>query len=188
MGVKNGEWGVSHPLHPWQQILTPFHRPVGPSHMCDMLKLRIFIDLQKQASTHPAPPQTALQPDQTLKLFKPRSPFMCTALVLVGTSPWWWSLCFFAVCTLPRLRGWGQLHSCMRELSSWCNWWERFLLSTPPCPVPRSAAVNESGLIFLYLLHTAYNLGDEIDQENKRCYSILLFIWLPAKHSRKQSV
>lgn len=48
-------------------------------------------------------------------------------------------------------------------------------LSTPH-PAPRSAAVNESGLIFLNLPHTAYNLGDEIDQENKRSYSILLHL------------
>uniref|UniRef100_A0AAX7SE23 RING-type domain-containing protein n=1 Tax=Astatotilapia calliptera TaxID=8154 RepID=A0AAX7SE23_ASTCA len=39
----------------------------------------------------------------------------------------------------------------------------------------RSAAVNESGLIFLYLLHPTFNLGDEIDQENKRSYCILLY-------------
>lgn len=49
--------------------------------------------------------------------------------------------------------------------------------SQHPHPAPRSAAVNESGLIFLYLLHTEYNLGDEIDQENKRTYSILLHLW-----------
>lgn len=36
-----------------------------------------------------------------------------------------------------------------------------------PHLTPRSAAVNESGLIFLYLVHKAYNLADEIDQENK---------------------
>lgn len=51
---------------------------------------------------------------------------------------------------------------------------------------PPSAAVNESGLIFLYLLHTAYNLGDETDQEHKTSDSILLHLWF--KRSKMQNV
>lgn len=58
-------------------------------------------------------------------------------------------------------------------------------LLTPHHPAPRSAAVNESGLIFLYLLHTAYNPEDE-NQPGKQkirqpfiTFAVYLFDCLP---------
>lgn len=62
--------------------------------MCDILRLRPFIDYQMQASTHPAPPQTALKPDQTEKHLLLSSPlsfmFAVQALICVGTPPLRW--------------------------------------------------------------------------------------------------
>lgn len=144
--------------------------------MCDMLKLRTFIDLRAQSSTLPAPFTNRPSTRSNVKHLLSSPPFLsCTQCWL------WVRLCYgglFMLCT-----AWVRetaLH-CMHELSSRFNWWDRLLslslsLSTPHHPAPRSAAVNESGLIFLYLLHTAYNLGDEIDQENKRSYSLLLHL------------
>lgn len=48
--------------------------------MCAMLKLRTFIDLQAQSSTHPAPPET---PFNQIKHKASPFPFMYAAQVLV---------------------------------------------------------------------------------------------------------
>lgn len=68
-------------------------------------------------------------------------------------------------------------HACMSSAPGTIDGTSLFfsLSQLPHHPAPRSAAVNESGLIFLYLLHPTFNLGDEIDQENKRSYCILLY-------------
>lgn len=58
------------------QLLALLQWPVSPSHMCDMLNLRTFIDLQMQSSTRPAPPQTALQIKRKASPFKLCFPFM----------------------------------------------------------------------------------------------------------------
>lgn len=58
------------------QLLALLQWPVSPSHMCDMLNLRTFIDLQMQSSTRPAPPQTALQIKRKAPPFKLCFPFM----------------------------------------------------------------------------------------------------------------
>lgn len=167
------------------QLLALLQWPVSPSHMCDMLNLRTFIDLQMQSSTRPAPPQTALQIKRKASPFKLCFPFMYAVRALFvrvrlrygGLSRFLFFFFFHFCCILS---GWGWLHSCMHELSSRYNWWDLSLffslsLQLPHHPAPRSAAVNESGLIFLYLLHPTFNLGDEIDQENKRSYCILLY-------------
>lgn len=81
----------------------------------------------------------------------------------------WWSL-FLSNCVPP---GDGDCTRARAQLL--VQLMGQASLSTPNS-APRSAAVNESGLIFLNLLHAAYNLGDEIEQENKRSYSILLHL------------
>lgn len=83
----------------------------------------------------------------------------------------WWSL-FFFLSVYRQERVTALVHVRAQPLVQLMG---QASLSTPN-PAPRSAAVNESGLIFLNLLHIAYNLGDEIDQENKRSYSILLHL------------
>lgn len=152
-----------------------------------MLKLRTFIDLR--AILHPLCPSTN------------RPSTRSNVIHLLSSPPFLSSTQFRPACMWVSLRygglffpsffaAWARVTAvhCMHELSSRCNWWAR-LFPQPSIHIhhsaPRSAAVNESGLIFLCLLHTALNIGDEINQETKGSFKVLLhllftFIWLPA--------
>lgn len=167
------------------QLLALLQWPVSPSHMCDMLNLRTFIDLQMQSSTRPAPPQTALQIKRKAPPFKLCFPFMYAVRALFvrvrlrygGLSRF---LFFFFSTFAVYWVGEGDCtHACMSSAPGTIDGTSLFFFSLslqlPHHPAPRSAAVNESGLIFLYLLLPTFNLGDEIDQENKRSYCILLY-------------
>lgn len=166
------------------QLLALLQWPVSPSHMCDMLNLRTFIDLQMQSSTRPAPPQTALQIKRKASPFKLCFPFMYAVRALfVRVRLRYGGLSRFLFFFFPLLlytewvrvtalmHAWAQLPIQLMGPLSFFS----LSLQLPHHPAPRSAAVNESGLIFLYLLHPTFNLGDEIDQENKRSYCILLY-------------
>lgn len=133
------------------QLLALLQWPVSPSHMCDMLNLRTFIDLQMQSSTRPAPPQTALQIKRKASPFKLCFPFMYAVRALFvrvrlrygGLSRFLFF--FFHFCCI--LSGWGWLHSCMHELSSRYNWWDLSLFFLSLCNSPTTLLPDQQQLM-----------------------------------------
>ena len=105
--------------------------------MCDMLKLRTFIDLGRSPPPIPPPPPPTNRPSTRSNvrlLLSSGALLSCPrrrALLRVRTPLVWWSL---SLSPPPPVYcvGEGDATCVVHELGSRCNWWDRPFLPPPP--------------------------------------------------------